>query len=104
MLDSLLEGVELESASAARANVVVIDVAPNRSLAVERPLWVDLRYNEWGRAIAEMQKEQLKANRPGRNYFFTSYSTDQKLAATLKSDMAGSFMTAQSSAAPLKHC
>lgn len=52
------------------------------------------RYNEWGRQILEFQKERLRTGK-GREYYFTSYHTgDEKVCAAMKSEIAGTLMTA----------
>lgn len=54
------------------------------------------RFNEWGRSIAELQKEQLRTNQ-GHEYFFTAYYCDEesKELQSLGSEIAGGFMSAQ---------
>lgn len=97
LLEALLDGVELDGGrSAAKANVVILDLMPSRLVfsffAARGP-----RNNEFGRACAAIQKEYLRTQM-GQRFYFTAYCTgDEQTGLAMKADVAGSFMAAQSS-------
>ena len=56
------------------------------------------RYNEWGKAVAEMQKHHLQSN-AGHEYFFTAYCSEEeaKDLQNLASEVQGGLVTARGS-------
>ncbi|CAK9080416.1 Uncharacterized protein SCF082_LOCUS38331 [Durusdinium trenchii] len=56
------------------------------------------RYNEWGKAVAEMQKHHLQSN-AGHEYFFTAYYSEEeaKDLQNLASEVQGGLVTARGS-------
>ncbi|CAK9032428.1 unnamed protein product [Durusdinium trenchii] len=77
IIKGILDGVASDGAN---KKIFVVDMLPNR-------------FNEWGRSIAELQKEQLRTNQ-GHEYFFTAYYCDEesKELQSLGSEIAGGFM------------
>ena len=51
------------------------------------------RFNEWGRAVLDLQKSWLAQNN-GPEYLFTAYGTESKDLETLNSAIAGTLMAA----------
>ena len=52
-----------------------------------------LRYNEWGRAVLDFQKERLRTGQ-GREWFFAAYTTgDEKVCQQMKAEIAGNLVT-----------
>ncbi|CAK9080748.1 Uncharacterized protein SCF082_LOCUS38473, partial [Durusdinium trenchii] len=65
ILTALLDGVESDNGKGQQAKVHILDILPNR-------------YNEWGRACLQFQKERLRTGN-GREFFFSAYCTgDEK--------------------------
>ena len=67
----------------------------SRSMSIEHAP----RYNEWGRAVLELQKNNLRTSL-GHEYFFCAYYTDPDEAEcrSLSSEVAGALMSVSASA------